>query len=77
MSILEICQEIAKVQNQIDEIKYPSLRGGKGMGYVACTAMLATLVDCGNGKKQIQKYVENKLAELTQELSDLSDKVSL
>ena len=75
MTIFDLSTAIADTENKINRIKYPTFQ--RNLGYVKSAAMLATLLDLGNSKKQIENYLTNTLAELTQELSDLSDKVSL
>lgn len=70
-SVFELGAELMRVMRSLDDIRYPSL-DNSARAYAFMYAMLATQIDFGYSKDEAIKVIEKKIAEFTQELSDLS-----
>lgn len=72
-SVAELTEELVNVAYEVEKLKYSRPR--RESGWVTVAYSLAYGLDSGCGKRQMANYLQKRIDELNQELSDLCAKV--
>lgn len=74
-TLAELTEELVEVMYALEKVKYS--RPERSHGWVKSAYVLAYGLDNGLGKRQLANTLQKMINEVTQEMSDLCDKVEV